>query len=316
MKLLMFRSLWGAVKQFDGPHTVEAAVKAFAALGYDGIEVPYKLVLDVGRQRFRDILSDNNMKVGFQIFTDGPVIPGVAGVAGGPFAGHPSPGESPQEHYEVFREQVRGAMEYDPVFVDSHSGKDYFTVDQADEFFQQAIELQKTEAEGLLLMHETHRKRYLHSPWVARDFVPRYPDLKLCADLSHFINIAETDCQDPVLNDVIHSLAPQVYHIHARVGYDHGPQVNDPRAPEWKEYLEGHEAWWDAIWDAQEARGQERTTLCPEHGPPNYQQTLPYTRQPVADIAEVNHFIALRQQKRFGKKFGLRNTSECKSALI
>ena len=28
-------------------------------------------------------------------------------------------------------------------------------------------------------MHETHRKRFLHSPWVGRDFVPKFPDLKL-----------------------------------------------------------------------------------------------------------------------------------------
>jgi len=28
----------------------------------------------------------------------------------------------------------------------------------------------------------------------------------------------------------------------------------------------------------------------------DYQQTVPYTRQPLADIAEINHFIALRQQ--------------------
>ena len=30
-------------------------------------------------------------------------------------------------------------------------------------------------------MHETHRKRFLHSPWVGRDFVPKFPDLKLVA---------------------------------------------------------------------------------------------------------------------------------------
>lgn len=34
----------------------------------------------------------------------------------------------------------------------------------------------------------------------------------------------------------------------------------------------------------------------PEHGPPNYQQTIPYTRQPLASIWEINHWIALRQQ--------------------
>ena len=29
------------------------------------------------------------------------------------------------------------------------------------------------------MFHETHRKRFLHSPWVGRDFVPKFKDLKL-----------------------------------------------------------------------------------------------------------------------------------------
>jgi hypothetical protein len=42
-------------------------------------------------------------------------------------------------------------------------------------------------------------------------------------------------------------------------------------------------------------------SLAPEHGPPNYQQTVPYTRQPLASIWEINHWIALRQQVSEGK---------------
>ena len=53
------------------------------------------------------------------------------------------------------------------------------------------------------------------------------------------------------------ALPAQVWHTHCRVGYDHGPQVADPRAPEWIPYMEGHERWWDAIWKAQKARGQK-----------------------------------------------------------
>ena len=56
-------------------------------------------------------------------------------------------------------------------------------------------------------------------------------------------------------------------------------------------------------------------TLCDhslrtEHGPPNYQQTLPYSREPVASIWDVNHWVSLRRQKRFGELFGEENTSK------
>ncbi len=85
--------------------------------------------------------------------------------------------------------------------------------------------------------------------------------------------------------------------------------MNDPRAPEWEYTLTHHEKWWDAIWDAQAAAGVEVTTLTPEHGPAPYQWVLPHTKSPVADIGDINHWIALRQVKRFEAKFGVGSAS-------
>ena len=51
-------------------------------------------------------------------------------------------------------------------------------------------------------------------------------DLTMVADLSHWVNVAETDTNDPDLTAVIEAFADRFMHIHLRVGYDHGPQVN------------------------------------------------------------------------------------------
>ena len=51
-------------------------------------------------------------------------------------------------------------------------------------------------------------------------------DLTMVADLSHWVNVAETDTYDPDLSAVIEAFADRFRHIHLRVGYDHGPQVN------------------------------------------------------------------------------------------
>ena len=51
-------------------------------------------------------------------------------------------------------------------------------------------------------------------------------DLTMVADLSHWVNVAETDTNDPDLTAVIEAFAKRFRHIHLRVGYDHGPQVN------------------------------------------------------------------------------------------
>eukprot|EP00446_Apocalathium_sp_SHHI-4_P083637 CAMPEP_0177490638 /NCGR_PEP_ID=MMETSP0369-20130122/31368_1 /TAXON_ID=447022 ORGANISM="Scrippsiella hangoei-like, Strain SHHI-4" /NCGR_SAMPLE_ID=MMETSP0369 /ASSEMBLY_ACC=CAM_ASM_000364 /LENGTH=401 /DNA_ID=CAMNT_0018967231 /DNA_START=44 /DNA_END=1249 /DNA_ORIENTATION=+ len=221
-----------------------------------------------------------------------------------------------ETHLKVFKEQVEqayklfGDRDKDPTgvltMVVSHSLKDNFSEQMALKFFRPALAWEAEQ--GFVVGHETHRKRFLHSPWVTRDFLLKYPDIrksiKLTADLSHWINVAETDCTDPVLNQAIEFIVPNVYHTHCRVGYDHGPQVSDPRAPEWIPYTEGHERWWDWIWRSQLERGFTRTTMISEHGPPSYQQTIPHSKVPTAHIWDVNHWIHLRRQKRFSDLCG------------
>ena len=81
--------------------------------------------------------------------------------------------------------------------------------------------------------------------------------MKMVADLSHWVCVAETDPSDPDLTAVIERFAGQMLHTHcrsrqsfititdtldnvplSRVGYDHGPQVPDPRAADWLPYME------------------------------------------------------------------------------
>ena len=163
-------------------------------------------------------------------------------------------------------------IELNPTLVNCHSLKDYFTPEMAGQFFTEALRWQAET--GYRVLHETHRKRFLHSAWTARSFVPQFDDLKMVADLSHWINIAETDANDLDLTAVIEKFAPRFEHTHCRVGYDHGPQVPDPRKGQWVAYMEGHERWWDAIWAAAKEKGLEEITMTPEHGPPNYQGTF------------------------------------------
>jgi hypothetical protein len=76
-------------------------------------------------------------------------------------------------------------------------------------------------------------------------------------------------------------------HVHARIGHAEGPQVNDPRAPEWKNAVESHFAWWDKIVQRKRNSGSIMTFLT-EFGPLDYMPSLPYTRQPLANQDEIN----------------------------
>ncbi|MFT5111726.1 MAG: sugar phosphate isomerase/epimerase [Parasphingorhabdus sp.] len=205
--------------------------------------------------------------------------------------------------YQLFGDRREGGL---LTLVIAHDLRDNFPWAMAADYFRDALAWENET--NYVVAHETHRKRFLHSPWAIRDFLLKYPDirsqLRICADYSHLMCVAEVDTSDPVLNQAIDFLVPNVIHTQCRVGYDHGPQVVDPRLPEWIRYMEGSERWWDEIWKSQLARGCEYTTMIAEHGAPTYQACMPGTQDPLASIWDVNHWVQLRRQKRFEELFG------------
>jgi hypothetical protein len=87
-------------------------------------------------------------------------------------------------------------------------------------------------------------------------------------------------------------------HIHARIGHPEGPQVNDPRAPEWKFAVDAHFAWWDKVVEQKKKEGK-RMTILTEFGPPDYMPTMAYTRQPLADQWQINKYMMETLRKRY-----------------
>lgn len=72
------------------------------------------------------------------------------------------------------------------------------------------------------------------------------------------------------------------------IGYEEGPQVTDPCAPEWERHLNNHLSIWQSIVDNCKSLDLEFLTITPEFGPPNYMHTLPFSNKPVSDAWEVN----------------------------
>jgi len=183
------------------------------------------------------------------------------------------------------------------IFVNSHSGYDGWSFEENVEFFSQILEIEKEV--GIVVCHETHRRRALYNPWICRDLLRRFPELKICADLSHWFTVVEDTLDDEL--DIIELLGKHCVHIHCRVGHSQGPQVPDPRAPEWMPWVEAHERVWDIIWREMKHVGREFLYLEPEFGPPPYLWTLPYTNVPVTNLWDVCEWFKDRQQERFLK---------------
>lgn len=218
----------------------------------------------------------------------------------------PIPGRSWRQHLASLEEGVRRSLQgrdagCAPEFVNTMAGADYFSASDALSFHASVLELEAKL--GLPISVETHRGRYTYSPWLTRDLLLALPTLRITADVSHWVNVSERLVLDDE-PELLSLLSDHVYHVQPRVGYSCGPQVPDPRAPEWADELKAHERWWDVMFDAVEARGQRRPTATPEFGPGHYLQATPFTRTPAADLWEVNRWIGERQRARRARLAG------------
>ncbi len=265
-QILIFATNWGYAGTWD---QFCASIKKD---GYDGAEAWYPVAED-DRKEFLDAFSKHNLKYGLLV--------------GGS-------DRDPQKHLAQFKASLEGATKLNPVYINCHSGRDFFTYEE-NKLFIDATTI-ASERSGIPVYHETHRSRILYSAPVARQFMEKIPALRLTLDISHWCNVHESLLDDQT--ETVAMALMRTGHIHARVGHQEGPQVNDPRAPEWKNAVTAHFAWWDKIVEYKRKEGKPITMLT-EFGPADYMPALPYTRQPVADQWQINKHMLDTLRKRY-----------------
>jgi hypothetical protein len=274
MKLELFKSLWG----WQGDWRQCAA--QVLQMGCTGVEA--RMPLD-GTEACA--MAHSLVQQGLQyiavVFTGGDVIPNQAWTT--------------QQHLDRLQAALDTAAILQPRFLNLLAGNDRWPLAQQVDFFGRAQSL--ADAAGVLCSFETHRGSSLFSPWTTLALIEQLPQLRFTADISHWVVVCER-----LLNDAADDLTPfieRVHHIQARVGYDQGPQVPHPQAPEYAREVAFHQEVWQAIWASQQARGYATSTLTPEFGPDGYTHLLPFTRMPVAELWDLNLGMARTQRRQF-----------------
>ncbi len=196
-------------------------------------------------------------------------------------------GQTYEDHIRSLEHQFEFATQCGVALINSHAGRDIFSWEGNVEVFRRVTELSRQS--GIPLLVETHRGRPTYSAIETRKYLEALPDLRITADFSHWMVVHESGLTDQAENIDI-AVARSGY-IHARVGYAEGPQVPDPRAPEWKGAVDEHLRLWQKIVDHRRAAGAERLYITPEFGPPAYMHTVPFTNKPVADVWELNVYM-------------------------
>ncbi|NQU52391.1 MAG: sugar phosphate isomerase/epimerase [Bacteroidetes bacterium] len=200
-----------------------------------------------------------------------------------------------QKYLPEFTDRLYWLAEAKPLFINSQTGKDFFSFEENCALIANADEIeQKT---GVQILHETHRGKFSFACNLMPPYLDTFPNMKITADFSHWVNVSESllEFQQKTIDKII----PNVYHIHSRVGYQEGPQVNDPRAPENKEFLNRHFEWWDAIIKERIKAGDSDFTITPEFGPQPYMPLLPFTQQAVSNQWEINKFMMTLLKSRY-----------------
>lgn len=273
MNLELFRSLWTC--RFD----LAAALEDVRSGLFNGVEGPVPGDA-AARRTFATRLQDAGSPFIAEVVTGGGYVPNAAATAA--------------EQREEFERKAEAALECRPRFLTAMTGSDRWPIGESVEFFGKVLEIaRRLEIEVCI---ETHRTRPTFHPWATAALVNALPALRLTCDFSHWCCV----CERLVLEEepeLLALFAGRAGHVHARVGYDQGAQVPHPAAPENRAALQAHERWWRAIWQAR--KGVKTITMTPEFGPDGYLQTLPFTGLPVADLDEINRWMAARLREQF-----------------
>ena len=199
------------------------------------------------------------------------------------------------EHKKEYLNRLQNLASGNPILINSQTGKDFFSFEQNMELINAASIFSRENK--ILVLHETHRGKFSFALHITRSFLESNPGLRISADFSHWCNVAESllDNQAEALDIAI----SRTDHIHARVGFQEGPQIPDPRAEEWKEVLDKHIYWWDRIINRAMNEKREYFTITPEFGPYPYMTILPNTSEPISSQWDINVYMMKLLKKRY-----------------
>jgi sugar phosphate isomerase/epimerase len=273
MRILFFCPRWGSEAL-----TIEEFCARAKAAGYDGVELSLPLDDRAGTDRIISAIRTNSLEYIAQHWE----------TASADLAAHEA----------EFLRHLDWLAAAKPLFINSQTGKDWFPAEwnsrllAAADAFAARLKIRIT--------HETHRGKFAYSAAVTRGFLEKHPGLRLGADFSHWCVVSESLLADQRAS--LDLAIGRADHIHARVGFEEGPQVAEPRAPEAVRAFEAHLGWWDRIVERHHREGAAMVTVTPEFGPAPYMPCLPWTGQPVADQWGINVYMMERLRERWSKR--------------
>jgi sugar phosphate isomerase/epimerase len=184
-----------------------------------------------------------------------------------------------------------------PDFINSHTGADFFSFD--DNCRSIDILSNASVKTGVKVYHETHRGRFsFHAPTLL-PYLEKFPEMELVGDLSHFCTVSESMLHGQ--EEILKTIFPRIAHVHARIGFEQGPQVNNPAAPEWASHEEKFLGWWKEIAHTRKQLGKKSLSFTTEFGPAPYLPLEPFSQKPLSNQWKNNLWMLEKLKSAFGQ---------------
>lgn len=245
---------------------IEAFLVKVKEAGYDGVDT-WLPEIKKERLRFIQLLNDYDLSmVSHQ---------------------HQAKGNNMNEFCKSFEYYLNLSLESNPILINSHSGRDHFTLEEQ----LQVIDIAENfmVKKGVRVAHETHRGRIGFGPVNSRELFMLRPEMKITADFSHWVCVTESYLEN--FDKEVDEAIKRTEHIHARVGFPEGPQIPDPRSSYWEKQVDYFLGLWGRIVNEQKAKDTDIFTITPEFGLPPYMWSSLNDNSPVADQWEINLFM-------------------------
>ncbi|KAJ4026838.1 hypothetical protein NW752_001795 [Fusarium irregulare] len=281
-----FRSVWG-VQSGDGFKNWISWFPDLKNQGYAGVEIDITDLDDEHLRQLRQILDDVGLEATVLIHT-----------AWAGYVGARPKDLTPDIHLDIYRQNLERAKILAPVKMNAQSGGDYWSLEDSVYFYQKTLVIDKELGLTGLVSHETHRNRSLYSPYAAKYILPRVPELRVTADISHWVVVCERllDLGEED-KEILDLLIPRVTHIHARIGTTQSSQCPEPENDIFTDEREFFERFWLRVVQAM-SQDSDVITFVPEYGPYPYH---PYGS--VRSHGEVADSEGQRLQELFENSF-------------
>jgi len=208
---------------------------------------------------------------------------------------HQAKGNTIDEYCKSLEYYLSLSLECNPLLINSHSGRDYFTIDEQLRVIDTVEEF--SVKNNITVAHETHRGRIGYSPYNALELFKYRLAMKITADFSHWTCVTESwlEHSPAIMEEAIR----RTIHVHARVGYTQAPQIPDPRNNAWQEPVNFFLNIWQQIIEYQKLKQAKFFTITTEFGPPPYMWTDAKDNLPIVNQWEINCFMKDLLRKTF-----------------